>query len=215
MKTMPFADLKFDERGLIPAIVRDVNTGAVLMLAYMNMQSLRATVETREAHYWSRSRQELWRKGASSGNVQRLRGMSVDCDGDALVMDVEQIGNACHTGEYSCFFRALEGFPEAPPTFPGIVSELIQVIRQRNQERPEGSYTTKLLQGGTDRILKKVGEEAGEVIIAAKNAKRDEIAWETADLVYHLLVMLEERGVPMSDVSGELARRFHRTAGAR
>ena len=215
MKTMPFADLKFDERGLVPAIVRDVNTGAVLMLAYMNMQSLRATVETREAHYWSRSRQELWRKGARSGNVQRLRGMSVDCDGDALILDVEQVGNACHTGEYTCFFRTLEGFPDAPPTFAGIVSELVQVIRQRNQERPEGSYTTKLLQGGTDKILKKVGEEAGEVIIAAKNAKRDEIAWETADLVYHLLVMLEERGVPMSDVSGELARRFRRQNNVR
>ena len=215
MKTMPFADLKFDERGLVPAIVRDVNTGTVLMLAYMNMQSLRATVETREAHYWSRSRQELWRKGARSGNLQRLRGMSVDCDGDAVILDVEQVGNACHTGEYTCFFRTLEGFPESPPTFPGIVAELLQVIRRRNQERPEGSYTTKLLQGGTDRILKKVGEEAGEVIIAAKNAKRDEIAWETADLFYHLLVMLEERGVPMSDVSAELARRFRRQNNVR
>jgi phosphoribosyl-ATP pyrophosphohydrolase/phosphoribosyl-AMP cyclohydrolase len=215
MTTMPFNDLKFDDRGLVPTIVRDANTGAVLMLAYSNVQSLRATVETREAHYWSRSRRELWKKGATSGNVQRLRGMSVDCDGDALILDVEQTGNACHTGEYSCFFRALEGFPEAPPSFQGIVGELVQVIRRRNLERPEGSYTGKLLQEGVDRILKKVGEEAGEVIIAAKNGKGEEIAWETADLVYHLLVMLEERGVPLSEVSGELARRFRRRGDAR
>jgi len=141
--------------------------------------------------------------------------MSVDCDGDTLLVDVEQVGHACHTGEYSCFFRTLEGFPEASPAFAGVVSELIQVIKRRNQERPEGSYTTKLLQGGTDKILKKVGEEAGEVIIAAKNAKREEIARETADLFYHLLVMLEERGVPMSDVSGELARRFRRHGESR
>jgi phosphoribosyl-ATP pyrophosphohydrolase/phosphoribosyl-AMP cyclohydrolase len=212
---IPFNELRFDERGLIPVVVRDVNTGVVLMLAYMNSESLRRTVETGEAHYWSRSRQELWKKGGTSGNVQRLRGMSVDCDGDALVMDVEQIGAACHTGEYSCFFRTLEGFPDSTPAFAGVLSELITVIHRRNQERPAGSYTVQLLEKGIDRILRKVGEEAGEVIIAAKNSNREEIAWETADLLYHVLVMLEERGVPVSEVSGELARRFRSSPESR
>ena len=200
-------ELKFDGDGLIPTIVQDVHTGRVLMLAYMNKESLTKTVQTGQTHFWSRSRQELWHKGRTSGNTQTVKALTADCDGDTLLVEVEQKGKACHRGTYSCFdrpgtptFDRVEGFGE-------VVSDLARRIHQRRMEMPHESYTTYLFESGIDKILKKIGEEAGETIIAAKNKDRKEISWEVADLVYHLLVMLEERKVPLTDVAEELRRR--------
>jgi phosphoribosyl-AMP cyclohydrolase / phosphoribosyl-ATP pyrophosphohydrolase len=217
---MNIDEIRFDERGLIPAVVQDVESGEVLMLAYMNRESLNRTQETGETHFWSRSRNTLWHKGATSGNTQKVVGIRQDCDGDALLVHVRQEGVACHTGTYSCFdvSRALSGSGGGAPDSPEgvrmnrgslgeVIGALSRLIHGRNVERPQGSYTTKLLDGGIDRILKKVGEEAGEVIIAAKNHKREEILWESADLLYHLMVMWEAEGVQPTDVAQELAGR--------
>jgi phosphoribosyl-ATP pyrophosphohydrolase/phosphoribosyl-AMP cyclohydrolase len=199
--------LRFDEQGLVPAIVQDAQTGAVLMLAYMNRESIRRTMETGETHFWSRRRQSLWHKGETSGNVQKVSAIRVDCDSDALLVTVEQKGNACHTGEYSCFFTTFGGGTKPAAQLGETLGKLARVIRQRALERPEGSYTVKLLQEGTDRILKKIGEEAGEVLIAAKNHRKEEISWEVADLLYHTLVLLESESVPLADVAAELEGR--------
>ena len=227
--------LKFDDRGLIPAVLQDANTGQVLMLAYMNQEALRLTQETGDAWFWSRSRRELWHKGATSSNYQRVVDLTLDCDGDAILVKVNPAGPACHTGAVSCFFEevpAVSGIPplpnppprggrelEAAPTGgeggPGtettaaILDELSVVLAQRHTEMPEGSYTAGLFQQGIDRIAKKVGEESAETIIAAKNGSHDEIVWEVADLMFHALVLLEASGVPASDVWQELARRRH------
>jgi phosphoribosyl-AMP cyclohydrolase / phosphoribosyl-ATP pyrophosphohydrolase len=219
---MNLDQVRFDERGLIPAIVQDAESGEVLMLAYMNGESLNRTLETGETHFWSRSRQELWHKGKTSGNTQAVVAMRLDCDGDALLLRVLQKGVACHTGQYSCFYRSIE----SPMPSDGQESEsssvqrdadagslgevlggLARRIHERNVDRPESSYTAKLLNGGIDRILKKIGEESGEVIIAAKNHKREEILWESADLLYHLMVMWEAEGVHPADIARELAGR--------
>jgi len=207
MIQMPVDALRFDDRELIPAIVQDARTGSVLMLAYMNRESMRKTLETGETHFWSRRRGEIWHKGETSGNFQRVESIGVDCDADALLVRVEQKGVACHTGEYSCFFSALEGTAQPVQSLGEVLGALSKVIRQRSLEKPEGSYTAKLLQSGTDRILKKIGEEAGEVIIAAKNHKKEEIAWEVADLLYHTLVLLEQEGVLSSEVAAQLESR--------
>lgn len=199
--------LNFDANGLIPAVVQDVQTGAVLMLAHMNRESLEKTAVTGETHFWSRSRNSLWHKGGTSGNTQVVRSIVADCDGDALLVRVEQKGVACHTGEYSCFHRALVGGGEAGGGFAEVLGALAGRIAERRREMPEGSYTSKLFREGLDRILKKVGEEAGEIIIAAKNHNRAEIAWEVADLLYHLLVMLEHEQVPVGEIGAELGRR--------
>ena len=199
--------IRFDEQGLVPAIVQDAHSGEVLVLAYMNRDSLKLTLEKGETHFWSRRRMELWHKGESSGNRQRVRGVWYDCDADALLVKVEQEGVACHTGAYSCFFTPVTGKEETAVGFGETVGALARVIHRRNIDRPEGSYTTKLLAGGMDRILKKVGEEAGEVLIAAKNGVTGEVAWEVADLVYHLLVMLEAGNVSLDEVAQELQRR--------
>lgn len=202
--------LRFDEQGLVPAIVQDAQTGSVLMLAYMNRESIRRTMETGETHFWSRRRRTLWHKGETSGNIQKVRSLRVDCDSDALLVTVDQTGNACHTGEYSCFFTTFGDLATPSVHLGESLAKLSRVIRQRAQEKPEGSYTAKLLQGGTDRILKKIGEEAGEVLIAAKNHRKDEISWEVADLLYHTLVLLEAEGVQLSDVAAELEGRSGR-----
>jgi phosphoribosyl-ATP pyrophosphohydrolase/phosphoribosyl-AMP cyclohydrolase len=207
MTAMDLDQLRFDEQGLIPAVIQDARTGSLLMLAYMNRESLRLTLEKGETHYWSRRRQTLWHKGETSGNIQRVRSIMVDCDADALLVRVEQTGVACHTGEYSCFFTPLAGTGGPVRSLGEVLGSLEAVIQQRGREKPEESYTAQLLQAGTDRILKKVGEEAGEVIIAAKNHKKDEIAWEVADLLYHTLVLLEQEAVPTADVAAELERR--------
>ncbi len=203
--------LKFDERGLMPAIVQDAGTGDVLTLAYVNAESLRKTIETGETWFWSRSRGELWHKGATSGNTQRVKEIRQDCDADALVILVEPKGPACHTGKHSCFYRKLGGDEfDSVSNFVSIdrvLDELYSVIQTRQQARPEGSYTTYLFEKGLDKILKKIGEEATETVIAAKGEDRDALVGETADLIYHLLVLLVERGVTLEEVRSELVRR--------
>jgi phosphoribosyl-ATP pyrophosphohydrolase/phosphoribosyl-AMP cyclohydrolase len=200
--------VRFDERGLIPAIVQHARSGEVLMLGYMNEAALRQTLATGLVTFWSRSRGELWQKGAISGNTLRLRELRQDCDGDALLVLAEPAGPTCHTGAPSCFHALLDGTPAAERVPPStIITQLTDVIARRAAERPEGSYTTKLLDGGVDRIGKKIGEEAAEVIIAAKNAAPAELTWELADLFYHSLVLLEQQGVPPEAVWSELRRR--------
>jgi phosphoribosyl-ATP pyrophosphohydrolase/phosphoribosyl-AMP cyclohydrolase len=198
--------IQFDERGLVPVIAQDATTGAVLTLAYADREALKKTLETGEAHYYSRSRQELWRKGATSGNTQRVVEVLLDCDEDALLYKVEPRGPACHTGEESCFFTTLGGTEVQDGTEPGlgaILEKLAATIAKRHREMPEGSYTAGLIRRGTPRVAQKVGEEAVEVVVAALRDER--IAEEAADLLYHLLVLLEERGVGIS----ELARVLH------
>jgi len=190
--------MKFTD-GLIPAIVRDAKSGAVLTLAYMNEESLRRTRESGETWFWSRSRQELWHKGATSGNTQRVVHIAEDCDGDALLVSVEPAGPACHTGAVSCF-------ADVPP--PALdLDELMRILRSRYEQRPEGSYSAYLFNEGRDKILKKIGEEATEVVIAAKGQGRERIVSEIADLVYHLSVLMVDEGVGWAEVGTELRSR--------
>ncbi|EEG77683.1 bifunctional phosphoribosyl-AMP cyclohydrolase/phosphoribosyl-ATP diphosphatase HisIE [Dethiobacter alkaliphilus] len=198
-------NLKFDQNGLIPAVVQDAETGRVLMLAYMNEESLKKTVETGETWFFSRSRNELWHKGATSGHIQKVRRIDFDCDKDALLVQVEQTGVACHTGAATCFYQSLSGAENLD--IGNFLPELERIIAERKVNKPEGSYVAKLFDKGLDRILKKVGEEAGEVIIAAKNEDRNELIYESGDLIFHLLVLLAEKDVAVSEVLSELARR--------
>lgn len=199
-------NIKFDEKGLVPAIIQDAETKEVLTLAYMNQESLAKTLETGETWFYSRSRQELWHKGATSGNTQSVVSMKYDCDQDAVLVLVEPKGPACHTGAVSCFS---EGVTERKSSLVDyqILQSLEQVILQREQERPEGAYTTYLFEKGVDKILKKVGEEASEVIIAAKNRDKEELKWEAADLLYHLQVLLVEQNLPFKEVLKTLEER--------
>lgn len=191
-------DLKFTN-GLIPAIVRDATSGAILTLAYMSETSLEKTIETGETWFWSRSRNELWHKGATSGHTQRVVHIAADCDRDALVVTVEANGPACHTGAVSCF-------DDVPA--PSIdLARLMTVLRERKAQRPEGSYSTYLFTEGRDKILKKIGEEATEVVIAAKGGAGERITSEVADLVFHLSVLLVDAGLDWDDVGAELAKR--------
>jgi phosphoribosyl-ATP pyrophosphohydrolase/phosphoribosyl-AMP cyclohydrolase len=194
--------LKFDERGLIPAIVQDARTREVLTLAYMNADSLARTIETGQTWFWSRSRNELWHKGETSGNTQKVVGLHSDCDKDAIVVLVNPAGPACHTGARSCFDST-----DASEDLGLLLNSLYELIESRERERPEGSYTTYLFNSGLDKILKKVGEEAAETIIAAKNEDRSRLTAEVADLVYHLLVLLAARGVSLDEIRAELASR--------
>ena len=198
--------VKFDDCGLVPAIVQDVHTREVLTLAYMNRQSLARTIETGQTWFWSRSRNELWHKGETSGNTQDVVSLASDCDDDAIVVLVNPAGPACHTGARSCFAVEREGEEHTG----GLLDELYALIQQRQRERPEGSYTTYLFDKGLDKILKKVGEESAETIIAAKNDDAKQLVAETADLLYHLLVMLVARNINLDDVRDELAQRRKR-----
>ncbi|HVF42565.1 MAG TPA: bifunctional phosphoribosyl-AMP cyclohydrolase/phosphoribosyl-ATP diphosphatase HisIE [Pyrinomonadaceae bacterium] len=197
-------DVRFDERGLVPAIVQDARTREVLTLAYMNEESLRRTLAEGETWFWSRSRSELWHKGATSGNTQRVVEVRTDCDSDALVVLVEPRGPACHTGAASCFGG---GAAEVGADIGVVLGEVYRVVSERRREMPEGSYTTYLFEKGLNKILKKVGEESAETIIAAKDGDGEALKAETADLLYHLVVMLVERGLTLEDVGRELARR--------
>ena len=201
--------VKFDENGLVPVVTQDIKTGTVLMLAYMNGESLRLTLDTGYAVYFSRSRQTLWKKGETSGHVQKVRAIHYDCDGDSLLMLVEQAGGACHTGEYSCFHNELlslvEGAAKAPS--PQILQEVYNIIADRKINPKEGSYTNYLLDKGVEKICKKVGEEAAESIIAAVKGSREELRYEAADLVYHLLVLLFNQGLTPMDLWAELEKR--------
>ena len=205
--------LKYDSQGLIPAIVQDAVTKEVLTLAYMNEESYRKSIETGETWFYSRSRQELWHKGETSGHTQSIQSISYDCDQDALVVLVNPTGPACHNGTTSCFTEVLyrNDAEEAKPAENGaFLFQLEKLIAQRQQEMPEGSYTTYLFEKGVDKILKKVGEEAAEVIIAAKNRDYSELTWESADLLFHLMVLLKEQNVPLADVISVLKERHNK-----
>lgn len=198
--------VEFDQNGLVPVIAQDASTGDVLTLAYANREAVEKTLASGEAHYYSRSRAELWRKGATSGNTQRVVEVRLDCDGDALLYRVEPRGPACHTGEESCFFTTLAGegvgvtvADEQEVRFGDMAERLAGTIAQRHREMPEGSYTVSLIESGTRRLAQKVGEEAVEVVVAALSGER--LTEEAADLVYHLLVLLEERGVGTEQVA--------------
>lgn len=200
--------VEFDRDGLIPAVVQDAVTGGVLMLAYMNREALERTAATHDAWYWSRSRQRLWRKGEESGHTQRVREIRVDCDGDALLLVVEQTGAACHTGRHSCFHRDLSGTEgAADASGAGILDDVFSVIRRRRQELPEGSYTTRLFRAGQTAITAKVAEESEELIRAAREESEQRVAEEAADLLFHSMVLLASRGVGLDDVRRALDRR--------
>jgi phosphoribosyl-ATP pyrophosphohydrolase/phosphoribosyl-AMP cyclohydrolase len=204
--TRELSQIKFDEQGLIPAIVQDANTREVLTVAYMNSESLQRTLATSETWFWSRSRRQLWHKGATSGNTQRVIDVTCDCDGDALLVLVEPRGPACHTGARSCF-QGDSSASVKSEKLGEVLAELYDLIESRWRERPEGSYTTYLFDQGLDKILKKIGEEAGETIIAAKNNDNAELVHETADLLYHLSVLLVCRRVSLDEVKNELMSR--------
>lgn len=203
---MNIDNVKFDDKGLVPVVVQDIKTNSVLMLAYMNRESLQMTLETGNMTYFSRSRQKLWRKGETSGHYQTLKEMKIDCDGDTLLAVVSQEGPACHTGSYSCFFESLYGNSDYKGGY-GVIDELFSVIEDRRDNPKEGSYTNYLFDKGIDKICKKIGEEAAEIIIAAKNDAPDEIRYESADFLYHLLVLLCERGLNPGEVFAELEKR--------
>lgn len=214
--------IKYNDAGLVPAIAQDYQTGEVLMLAYMNEEALKLTLAEGIVHYYSRSRDELWKKGATSGNIQKLKGLYYDCDGDTLLLKVEQTGVACHTGARSCFFNELGlgglGVDGASSISENealtdqhdqthILKELYSLISERKLNPLEGSYTNYLFTEGLDKILKKVGEESSEVIIAAKSGDKSELVYEVSDLVYHLLVLLVDQGVSIGEIKAELAKR--------
>lgn len=206
-------EIKFDERGLVPAIVQDANTRQVLTLAYVNAESLKRTIETGETWFWSRSRSSLWHKGETSGHTQRVMDIMVDCDCDALTVLVKPNGPACHTGEQSCFHNLLqeagmhEHMADQESDLGDVLNDLYALVESRKRDRPEGSYTTYLFDQGLDKILKKVGEESSETIIAAKNDDREILASEASDLLYHLIVLMVERGLTLHQIRDELVSR--------
>lgn len=199
--------LEFDSQGLIPAIVQEYGSGKILMLAYMNKESLEKTIETGQTWFYSRSRKKLWHKGATSGNYQDVVSIKFDCDHDCLLIKVEQKGSACHTGSKSCFFNDLTEDHRLSVNFGEILVDLFGIIENRKHERPEGSYTSYLFNEGQDKILKKLGEETAETVIASKNKNKDEVVNEMADLWYHSLVLLAYHGINLEDIIGELANR--------
>ncbi|HYW74687.1 MAG TPA: bifunctional phosphoribosyl-AMP cyclohydrolase/phosphoribosyl-ATP diphosphatase HisIE [Pyrinomonadaceae bacterium] len=206
-------DLRFDERGLMPAVVQDADTGEVLTLAYMNAESLKRTRETGETWFWSRSRNALWHKGETSGHTQTVVEMRLDCDRDAVLLRVRPRGPACHTGARSCFHNRIDGDDARPAvTMPAArldqtLDELYALLLSRYRERPADSYTTQLFDEGLEKILAKVDEESQETIAAGRNETDQRLVEETSDLLYHLLVLLVQRGVTLSAIQEELARR--------
>lgn len=211
------AEIKFDAHGLVPVVVQEYDTKQVLMVAYMNQEALERTVTTGTTWFYSRSRQTLWNKGETSGNIQKVIDIRYDCDGDTILVLVKANGPACHTGHESCFYRNIEGNELSNPVFdadevygstgPAILYEVMDVIKSRYQERPEGSYTTYLFDKGIDKILKKVGEETAEVIIASKNPGKEELIYEASDLMYHLMVLMVEKGISLGEIFAELKNR--------
>lgn len=197
--------LAFDERGLVPCVAQDWRTGEVLTLAYMNREALDRTLDSGDMHFWSRSREELWRKGETSGNVQRLRSLRYDCDADALLALVEPAGPACHTGERTCFYRSLGDEAIAPHE---ALPALARTLAQRRRDLPEGSYSAELFRAGTELIGEKVEEEAEETARASREESDQRVREEAADLLYHLGVLLESRGLSYSDALEELTRRM-------
>ena len=205
-------ELSYDNNGLIPAIAQDWLDGSILMLAWMNKESLKRTLDTREVHYWSRSRSELWRKGATSGNTQEVKEIRYDCDSDSIIVLIDQKGNgACHTGERSCFFNKIDDSNKkkikASIPFSNQCSDLFNILLDRSIKPQEGSYTNHLLEEGSNKILKKIGEESAEFIMACKDKDKGSIANEAADLIYHLQVALINTGVKWRDILSVLESR--------
>ena len=202
-------NIKFDEKGLVPAIVQEYETGEVLMMAYMSRESLGKTLETGRSWFYSRSRGELWEKGATSGNTQEVKEISYDCDGDCLLLKVAQKGAACHTGARSCFYRSLLSFEgnEKAADIGEVVEKLYNKVRDRKENPVPDSYTCYLFEKGIDKILKKIGEESTEVVIAAKNESKEEVIYEISDFIYHLTVLMNYLDVTYEDIAEELAKR--------
>lgn len=200
----------FEKMELIPAIIQDYKTKEILMLAYVNKESYKIMLETNETCFFSRSRQKLWHKGESSGHIQKIKSIYLDCDKDTLLINVEQKGVACHTGEYSCFFNAVK--TEESEIDNNILENVYSMIEDRKNNPKEGSYTNYLLDKGIDKICKKVGEEASETIIAAKNTDKEELIGEISDLAYHVLVLMYDRGINVEDIKEKLTSR-HKVEG--
>jgi len=206
---MKINQLKFNDEDLLPVIVQDYETGQILMFAYTNAVALKKTLETGLTHFWSRSRQKIWNKGEESGNIQKVKQIYVDCDKDTLLITVEQTGVACHTGEQSCFYTNFNSINELAPVFKDTtLSTVFNVIEDRKENPVNDSYVNKLLSDGMDKILKKIGEEAGETIIAAKNESKEEFIYEITDLWFHSLVLLSKMGLSPEDINNELLRRI-------
>jgi phosphoribosyl-ATP pyrophosphohydrolase/phosphoribosyl-AMP cyclohydrolase len=204
---MDFTDIKFNEAGLIPAIVQDYHTRQILMMAWMNEETLKQSIESGLATFYSRSRQEVWVKGATSGNTQHIVGIEYDCDGDTLLLQVNPNGPACHTGSISCFYRTLSANQDLKKGNADILYKLVKLLEDRRENPKEGSYTNYLFEKGVDKICKKIGEEAAETIIAAKNNDPTELTYEASDLIYHLLVLLNNQDVALDSIYEELTKR--------
>lgn len=216
---MDISKVKFDSNGLVPVVVQDVRTGQVLMFAYANKEALEKTVETGKTHFWSRSRKKLWQKGEESGNVQEVEEIFIDCDNDCILALVKQTGVACHTGAATCFYRNSDGEAKTAYAFENAsqgksLDDVYRVIDDRKRNPKEGSYVSGLFEKGIDRILKKISEEAGETIIAAKNEDKSEIVYEAADLIFHTLIALANFDLTPSDIYRELERRFGKPSEA-
>jgi len=206
-------DFKFNDEGLLPAVIQDWLDGTVLMLGYMNQEAMGKTLATKSVHFWSRSRNKLWEKGETSGNKLLVKEVFVDCDRDTILVKAQPIGPTCHTGERACFFSKLDGHgvterEKSSEAFGGILEGILRTIRDRRTNPQPGSYTTKLFEGGHDKILKKVAEEAGEVLIAAKGGKKEEIVYEVADLFFHALMVLGYHDISLQEIYEELGKRF-------
>lgn len=205
---MNLDNLKFNQDGLIPVITQNYYTGKILMQAYANKEAIEETLKSGYATYFSRSRNALWKKGETSGNYQKIMDIKVDCDEDSIIYLVVEEGPACHTGEESCFYRNLNLEKDSKPVPFEILHKLYEKIQERKETMPEGSYVASLFKKGSDKIIQKVGEEAVETVIALKNKNKDEIVYETSDLLFHLLIALVDAGVKLSDIEKELLKRY-------
>jgi phosphoribosyl-ATP pyrophosphohydrolase/phosphoribosyl-AMP cyclohydrolase len=213
MNQAPATQFKFDQQGLLPAVVQDWLDGSVLMLGYMNHDAITKTLITKRVHFWSRSRNQLWQKGETSGHTLHVKDLFVDCDQDTILVKAQAAGPTCHTGEQACFFSRLDeqGVTIGKKTQDaagGILESVLRTIRERRAHPQAGSYTTKLFEGGHDKILKKVAEEAGEVLLASKGGKKDEIVYEVADLLFHTLMVLGYHDLDLHTIYQELGKRF-------
>jgi phosphoribosyl-ATP pyrophosphohydrolase/phosphoribosyl-AMP cyclohydrolase len=200
--------LKFDEKGLIPVITQSYYTGKILMQAYANKEAIKKTIETGYATYFSRSRNKIWVKGETSGNKQKIVKIKVDCDEDSILYLVEDYGVACHTGKESCFYRDIDFKEDEKPDAYEILHSLYEKIKERKENKPEGSYVASLFEKGSNKIIQKVGEEAVETVIALKNKNKEEIVYETSDLIFHLIVALVDAGIKLEDIQNELLKRY-------
>ncbi|MGE0468062.1 MAG: bifunctional phosphoribosyl-AMP cyclohydrolase/phosphoribosyl-ATP diphosphatase HisIE [Nitrospira sp.] len=205
--------LKFDGQGLLPAVIQDWLDGTVLMLGYMNQEALAKTIATKRVQFWSRSRKRLWEKGETSGHTLQVKELFIDCDADTILVKAQPVGPTCHTGERACFFSSLDDQGQfvhgsSHDVQGGILESVLRTIQNRRSHPKTGSYTTKLFEGGQDKILKKVAEEAGEVLLASKGSKKEEIVYEVADLFFHTLMVLGYHDLSLQDIYGELGRRF-------